>query len=237
VTHTGRTEAVEVATAVAKRLMDSDIAVRLLHSEAPDVPIAGATIVEAGDDAAQGCELALVIGGDGTILRAAELVRATGTPLLGVNLGHVGFLAEAEGEDLDSTVEAIIAGRYFVEERMTLDVRVLHEGAEIGSDWALNEASVEKAARQRMLEVVIEIDDRPLSRWGCDGVVFATPTGSTAYAFSADPPLLPAATWMAWVGAWAWAPGIIVLRTLVVLLFPDGRPPSAAPSMPGTPEP
>lgn len=190
VTHTGRTEAVEVATAVAKRLMDSHIAVRLLSSEAPDLPIDGATIVEAGDDAAEGCELALVIGGDGTILRAAELVRSTGTPLLGVNLGHVGFLAEAEGDDLDNTVDAIIAGRYFVEERMTLDVRVLHEGAQIGSGWALNEASVEKAARQRMLEVVVEIDNRPLSRWGCDGVVFATPTGSTAYAFSAGGPVV-----------------------------------------------
>ncbi len=190
VTHTGRTEAVEVASAVAKRLMGSDIAVRLLHSEAPDLPIAGATIVDADGDASQGCELALVIGGDGTILRAAELVRLTGTPLLGINLGHVGFLAEAEGDDLDSTVDAIIAGRYFVEERMTLDVRVLHDGSLIGSGWALNEASVEKAARQRMLEVVVEIDDRPLSRWGCDGVVFATPTGSTAYAFSAGGPVV-----------------------------------------------
>jgi NAD+ kinase len=192
VTHTGRPEAVEVATAVAKRLMASEIGVRLLEDEAPDLPIAGsaATVVPADGDAAGGCELALVIGGDGTILRAAELTRDTTTPLLGINLGHVGFLAEAEWDDLDSTVEAIIEGTYYVEERQTLDVRVLGDGVETSHGWALNEASVEKAARQRMLEVLVEIDGRPLSRWGCDGVVFATPTGSTAYAFSAGGPVV-----------------------------------------------
>ncbi len=126
VTHTGRPEAVEVATAVAKRLMASDIGVRLLEDEAPQLPITGSggpTVVAPDSDAAAGCELALVIGGDGTILRAAELTRETVTPLLGINLGHVGFLAEAEWDDLDSTVEAIIEGSYFVEERQTLDVR------------------------------------------------------------------------------------------------------------------
>ncbi len=193
VTHTGRPEAVEVATAVAKRLMASDIGVRLLEDEAPQLPITGSggpTVVAPDSDAAAGCELALVIGGDGTILRAAELTRETVTPLLGINLGHVGFLAEAEWDDLDSTVEAIIEGSYFVEERQTLDVRVLCDGVETSHGWALNEASVEKAARQRMLEVLVEIDGRPLSRWGCDGVVFATPTGSTAYAFSAGGPVV-----------------------------------------------
>ncbi len=190
VTHTGRAEAVEVATAVAKRLMASDIRLRLLADEAPDLPISGGDIVASDGDAAGGCELTVVIGGDGTILRAAELTRSTLTPLLGINLGHVGFLAEAEWADLDSTVEAIIGGTYSVEERQTLDVRVLCEGVQTSSGWALNEASVEKAARQRMLEVLVEIDGRPLSRWGCDGVVFATPTGSTAYAFSAGGPVV-----------------------------------------------
>ena len=123
-------------------------------------------------------------------MRGAELVRLAETPLLGINLGHVGFLAEAEWDDLDSTVEAIIQGAYVVEERMTVDVTVTLDGEVTYSGWALNEVSVEKAARQRMLEVVVEIDDRPLSRWGCDGVVFATPTGSTAYAFSAGGPVV-----------------------------------------------
>lgn len=190
IAHTGRSEAVEVATAVCKRLMGSGITVRLLADEAEDLPVDGAEVIEAGDDAARDCEIALVIGGDGTILRAAAMTRSARTPLLGINLGHVGFLAEAEWDDVDSTVDAIITADYVVEERMTVDVVVSLDGAIQSCGWALNEVSVEKAARQRMLEVVVEIDNRPLSRWGCDGVVFATPTGSTAYAFSAGGPVV-----------------------------------------------
>jgi NAD+ kinase len=134
--------------------------------------------------------MVLVIGGDGTLLRAAELARGAGVPLLGVNLGHVGFLAEAEPEDLSEAVDRVLAGEYLVEERMTVDVTVRTNGAVLATTWALNEASVEKAARERMLDLVIEVDGRPLSRWGCDGVVFATPTGSTAYAFSAGGPVV-----------------------------------------------
>ena len=136
------------------------------------------------------CELALVIGGDGTILRAAELTHGTGTPLLGVNLGHVGFLAEAESEDVEKMIELIVDRDYTSEERLTLDVDVYRDKELVESTWALNEASVEKAARQRMLEVVVEVDGRPLSRFGCDGVVCATPTGSTAYNFSAGGPVV-----------------------------------------------
>lgn len=190
VVHTGRREAVDVALAVVKRLLGARIAVRLLQDEAADLQADAAVEVCDNNEAAAGCELAVVIGGDGTILRAAELTRGTSTPLLGINLGHVGFLAEAEQDDLDTTVEAIIDGSYAVEERMTIDVVVTLDGRELGTGWALNEATIEKAARQRMLEVVIEIDDRPLSRWGCDGIVFATPTGSTAYAFSAGGPVV-----------------------------------------------
>ena len=188
VVHTGRTDAVKVAQAVCEGFSRSEIALRVLEGEATDLDLA-AEVVPADDLAAVGCELALVIGGDGTILRASELTREPGTPLLGINLGHVGFLAEAEWDDIDSTVDAIISGTYDVEDRMTLDVRVQLDG-EVYRGWALNEASVEKASRQRMLEVVVEIDDRPLSRWGCDGIVLATPTGSTAYAFSAGGPVV-----------------------------------------------
>lgn len=190
VVHTGRVEAVEVARAVAARLVDADICVRLLGGEADDLEVVGALTVSADSDAAEGCEIAVIIGGDGTILRGAELTRGTGTPLLGINLGHVGFLAEAEQDHLDTTVEAIIAGEYAVEERLTIDVIVTVDGQTVASDWALNEATIEKGTRQRMLEAVVEIDDRPLSRWGCDGIVFATPTGSTAYAFSAGGPVV-----------------------------------------------
>ncbi len=144
----------------------------------------------AGADPAEGCELTVVVGGDGTILRGAEMSRASGTPLLGVNLGHVGFLAEAEPDDLRDVVSAVVHCRYAVEERMSLDVRVVQDGRQLVHTWALNEAAVEKASRQRVLEAVVEIDGRPLSRFGCDGVVVATPTGSTAYAFSAGGPVV-----------------------------------------------
>jgi NAD+ kinase len=111
-------------------------------------------------------------------------------PLLGVNLGHVGFLAEAEPENLSEAVDRVVEGKYVIERRMTIDVTVRTNGHVTATTWALNEASVEKVARERMLDMVLEVDGRPLSRWGCDGVVFATPTGSTAYAFSAGGPVV-----------------------------------------------
>jgi NAD+ kinase len=111
-------------------------------------------------------------------------------PLIGVNLGHVGFLAEAEPDGLADTVDHLVAGEYAVQERMTIDVTVRTNGEVLASTWALNEATVEKAARERMIEVITEVDGRPLSRWGCDGVVCSTPTGSTAYGFSAGGPVV-----------------------------------------------
>ena len=190
--HTGREEAVVVSRKVVAALSGQDLVIRVLAEEADELGITGEAGIELVDEqtAAHGCELVVVIGGDGTILRAAELTRDSGTPLLGINLGHVGFLAEAESEDLDATIEAIVDRRYTAEDRLTIDVRVYQGKELVSSTWALNEASVEKAARQRMLEVVVEIDGRPLSRWGCDGVVCATPTGSTAYNFSAGGPVV-----------------------------------------------
>lgn len=142
------------------------------------------------EHAADGCDAVVVLGGDGTLLRAAERARAAGAPIIGINLGHVGFLAEAEPEDLDFVIDAVIHQRWQVETRLALDVRVFHDHAQVASTWALNEVSVEKLARQRMIDLMIEVDGRPLSRWGCDGAVCATPTGSTAYAFSAGGPVL-----------------------------------------------
>ncbi len=188
--HTGRESARRSARQVIERLTAAGVAVRVTEAEVPDLECADATVVAAGPEAAKGVELVIVLGGDGTLLRAAELARPAGTPLIGVNLGHVGFLAEAEPEGLSRTVDHLVAGEYRVEERMTLDVTARENGAEIASTWALNEVTVEKAARERMVEVVIEVDGRPLSRWGCDGVVCATPTGSTAYAFSAGGPVV-----------------------------------------------
>ncbi|WP_344215849.1 NAD kinase [Nonomuraea bangladeshensis] len=187
--HTGRGAAVESARLVINRLVDAGIAVRVLESEYAEIGCAGVEAVP-GDEpgAAKDAEVMIVLGGDGSLLRAAEMARPAGTPLLGVNLGHVGFLAEAEVDDLAGAVDAVVAGRYDVEERMTIDVLARQNGKILADTWALNEATVEK--QERMLEVVAEIDGRPLSRWGCDGVICATPTGSTAYAFSAGGPVV-----------------------------------------------
>jgi NAD+ kinase len=188
--HTGRPEAVRAVREAADRFAAAGVDVRVLADEAALLDLTDAKIVDRDEAAAAGCELVVVFGGDGTLLRAAEVARPSSTPLLGVNLGHVGFLAEAERDALAETVDRVVASAYDVEERLTLDLTVTTDGDVVGTGWALNEASVEKASRERMLEVVVEIDGRPLSRWGCDGVLMATPTGSTAYAFSAGGPVV-----------------------------------------------
>jgi NAD+ kinase len=190
VVHTGRPAARRAARVMIAKLAAAGIGVRVLEPEAAELGCETVAVVPASPSAAEGTEMVLVVGGDGTLLRAAELARPARVPLLGVNLGHIGFLAEAEPEDLAEAVANIAAHRYSVEERMTIEVAVRINGGQIAATWALNEATVEKAARERMLDLVIEVDGRPLSRWGCDGVVFATPTGSTAYAFSAGGPVV-----------------------------------------------
>ena len=134
-------------------------------------------------------ELVIVLGGDGTILRGAEVARAQGIPILGINLGHVGFLAEVEKPSLPEIAASIISKGYKTENRMVLNYSVTRKGVEISTGWALNEVTVERDGTT-MVELFVQIDDRPLSRWGCDGLICSTPTGSTAYAFSAGGPVL-----------------------------------------------
>jgi NAD+ kinase len=129
-------------------------------------------------------------GGDGTFLRATELARPAGTPLLGVNLGHVGFLAQAEPDNLASTIRAVVDRDYTVEERVTVEAEVVLDGARRDRAWALNEVSLDRTNRERMLEIAVAVDGHPLLRFGCDGVLCSTPTGSTAYAFSAGGPIV-----------------------------------------------
>lgn len=192
VAHPRRPEALTVAKGVIERLthLGIDVSLQADEARALDLKDSSHVHVSAVERAADGCDLVVVLGGDGTILRGAEFARGVGVPLLGVNLGHVGFLAEAERDDLDATVEHIAHNRYTVEERMTLHVDARHSGELVASSWALNEVSVEKAARERMIDVTVEVDGRPLSSWGCDGVIVSTPTGSTAYAFSAGGPVV-----------------------------------------------
>jgi NAD+ kinase len=194
VAHTGRSDSLEAGIQVCRQLIAAGLVPVVSGDErdgllAADPALAPLRVL--GDDvASHDLELVIVLGGDGTILRAAELARGCDAPLLGVNLGHVGFLAEAERENLAATVDRALARDYEVEERMTLSIRVKIGDEVIHETWALNEASVEKASRERSLEVVVEVDGRPLSTFGCDGVVMSTPTGSTAYAFSAGGPVI-----------------------------------------------
>lgn len=192
VAHPRREEVLESARIVIGGLVEAGIEVLLAPEDArafagSDLPTYS---IAPAESPAADCELVCVLGGDGTILRGAQWAHGTGTPVLGVNLGHVGFLAEAERDDLTETVARMVARDYTVDERMTLLVVASQSDREIARSWALNEVSVEKAARERMLELTIEVDDRPLSSWGGDGVVVSTPTGSTAYAFSAGGPIV-----------------------------------------------
>ncbi|WP_219414798.1 NAD kinase [Pseudonocardia nigra] len=197
VLHSGRATNRRTAAAVAHRLAASGVRLRVLGDEWAEVEDGTLPngleprIVDGRPGCAEGAEVVLVLGGDGTLLRAAEMARPVGVPLLGVNLGRVGFLAEAEQESLDGALDAVVEGSYAVEERMTLDA-VARVGCDtvLARTWALNEATVEKTSRERILEVVLEVDGRPVSAFGCDGVLCATPTGSTAYAFSAGGPLV-----------------------------------------------
>jgi NAD+ kinase len=192
VSHTGREDSLEAAVTVCRQLAAAKIVAVLkpdeladIRAKAPDLELRDLDSVPI-----ESIELVIVLGGDGTILRSAELVREASIPLLGVNLGHVGFLAESERDNLAETVRRAVARDYEVEERMTLSVRVKVADEVVYETWALNEATVEKASRERMLEVVIEVDGRPLSSFGCDGIVMSTPTGSTAYSFSAGGPVV-----------------------------------------------
>jgi NAD+ kinase len=202
VVHTGRDEATETARRVEKVLGDNGIGLRVLSAEAvdrgplhlaPDEMRALGVDIEVVDpdpSAADGCELVVGLGGDGTFLRAAELARNADVPVLGVNLGRIGFLAEAEAEAIDTVLEHVVARSYRVEDRLTLDIAVRVRGEVVDRGWALNDASLEKGPRLGVLGVVLEVDGRPVSTFGCDGVLVATPTGSTAYAFSAGGPVL-----------------------------------------------
>src|SRR5664279_571682 len=187
VAHTGRPEVARTAAAAWKRLGDAGIELVSLAGESGELELA---VFDPHDHSHAPIEIVLALGGDGTLLRAAEHARPLSVPVLGVNLGRVGFLAEADVDQLDVTLDAIIDHRYRISSRMTVEVTVEHEGRLIATGWALNEISVEKGTRERILDVVVEVDGHGVSAYGCDGVLCATPTGSTAYTFSAGGPVL-----------------------------------------------
>jgi NAD+ kinase len=200
VTHTAREEAIAAAAVTFEQMIAGGITPVISATDLADLKkitgdqllakVIGQIKTLEIDCQISELELVVVLGGDGTILKAAEIVRDYSIPLMGINLGHVGFLAESEREEFTEAVRRVLDHDYEIKERLTLEVAVFVDGKEVFRTWALNEATVEKNARERMLEVVLEIEGHPLSSFGCDGVVMSTPTGSTAYAFSAGGPVV-----------------------------------------------
>ena len=183
--HPHREEAKSLAKTLAQPLLDSGFTI-LTTTEIPGAQtLSDAELRTRRSDV----ELALVLGGDGTILRGAELVHGTSIPLLGVNLGNVGFLAQMGKPSAEMLLKTIVEKSYITERRMTLSYKVERDDGTVTQGWALNEVTVERNT-EAMIELFVQVDHRPLSRWGCDGVICATPTGSTAYAFSAGGPVV-----------------------------------------------
>jgi NAD+ kinase len=191
VLNTAREQSRRTAERVAKWFTSAGVRLRMLADEAENLQLdSPCTAVDFDERAAVGTELVFVLGGDGTLLRAAELAHPAGVPVLGVNLGRVGFLAEVDSDLLEEVVQQVVEQEYHVQERMTIDVTAWLRGGLVARTWALNEASVEKSSRERILDVMVEVDGRPVSSFGGDGVLCATPTGSTAYAYSAGGPIV-----------------------------------------------
>ena len=178
-----RPEAVQAATTLAARLVKSSFEV--FTSSA--VKISGVETVKTEE--LPDAEIVIVLGGDGTILRGAEISRLRKVPLLGVNLGHVGFMAEVEKLSLEAVATSVVSQSYTTDSRMVLAYSVERDGKKVSEGWSLNEVTIERT-ESTMVELLVQVDRRPLSRWGCDGLIAATPTGSTAYAFSAGGPVL-----------------------------------------------
>ena len=179
--HPTRTDASEFAAKLSKPLNDAGFSV--FTNRANSLP--GAVL----SDGSERFEVALVLGGDGTILRGAEFLRGQSVPILGINMGNVGFLAEVINPAIESLITALVEKKYTIEPRLVLKYEIERAGKTIDTGWALNEVTLVRTNTQ-MVELFVQIDGRPLSRWGCDGVICATPTGSTAYAFSAGGPVL-----------------------------------------------
>lgn len=223
VAHTGRAVVIETMAAIARHCASAGVTLRVVDHDTrpksesntptgerepgPQVPLShpvdpqflreiGADVeITTGDDpgSAEGCEIVIVLGGDGTFLRAAELAYPADVPLLGINLGHIGFLAEAEANRVNEVMAQLVAREYRVEPRMTLDITVIdpaNPDTILGRTWALNEVAIQNRTNHGVLELVTEVDGRPVSSFGADGVLVSTPTGSTAYAFSAGGPVM-----------------------------------------------
>ncbi len=190
VVHTGRSAAIDAARHAARLLTDRGVELVALREDEElelDRPVTRVDRAAFVDDT----DVVLSFGGDGTFLRAAHRCRDAGVPVLGVNLGRVGFLAEIEVPMLEPAVERLVAGDYTVEDRATIEATVTSPSGDVlGRAWALNDVSIEKTARQRLLLMDLWVAGEHFAHVPADALVLATATGSTAYALSAGGPIL-----------------------------------------------
>jgi NAD+ kinase len=183
VVHGGRAEAVEAASELAQKLRADGVATVALQEAI------GADEVVTPDAFVKDLSLVVSVGGDGTFLRAAHLAAEAGCPVLGVKAGRVGFLTEVEPGEAAALLDDALAGRARVEERLA--VVATAEGCPWeGPQWGLNEIMIEKRARHRLVRLAVEIGGSYVTTFSGDGVIVASPTGSTAYSFSARGPIV-----------------------------------------------
>jgi len=188
VPHPNRPNATELAKRAAARLAEHGVEVRV---PGPDADIAGLGHLAVELDAfADGLDVVISLGGDGTMLRAVDLAYEAGVPVVGVNIGQLGYLTEVEPQDFDRALDRLLAGDYEVTERMMLQVDVDTAGPARGRWFALNEAVLEKVHTGRLVRLDVAVNGVDFTTYAADGVIVATPTGSTAYSFSARGPIV-----------------------------------------------
>jgi NAD+ kinase len=150
-----------------------------------DLRADGVAIAEPG----QAADLVVAVGGDGTFLRAAHAASAVDAPVLGVKVGRMGFLTQVEPAQAPALIREALAGRTPIEDRLAV-VAEVRSGPDTATQWAMNEIMVEKRARQRLVRLRLEVDGTYVTTFSADGVIVATPTGSTAYSFAARGPIV-----------------------------------------------
>jgi NAD+ kinase len=188
VPHCDRELAHELAARSARWLGDRGIEVRVPASDADAAGLAELAVAD--DTFAEGLDIAISLGGDGTMLRTVDKVYESGVAVFGVNVGQMGYLAEVEPADLDAVLVRLAEGDFEVVERLMLEVKVASDGPAAGCWWALNEAVLEKSRTGRLTRLAVAINGTPFTTYAADGVIVATPTGSTAYSFSARGPIV-----------------------------------------------
>jgi NAD+ kinase len=146
--------------------------------------------IEPSEELVRQADLIVVLGGDGTFLHAARLIGPNGVPILGVNLGSLGFLTEVKLDEMYSALERLLSGRYKLEKRMLLNVEVVREGKTVARYLALNDAVINKGALARIIELEVSVNTQPVLFTRADGLILSTPTGSTAYSLAAGGPIL-----------------------------------------------